>query len=354
MIPWEKKLHPDFLKRLAVGVLLACSACALPVRGNPPPIESTPTIPVTASLPAGASASPAPTRGPSLTASPSRPAASATPTATAITDTPGPPTETPTITLTPTRTLTPTLTRWVWSTFTPIPTRTPTITLTPTPPAAYLRFLRPGAFSRLLSPIQVEASVSPGEDGLVLVELLGEDGRLLAQQRLDYHEYINRSIAITPKLNYSINGVSELGRLILTVKDQFGRKVAITSEDLVLFSIGGNDFAPAGVSIAPYIFRSPVPDQVIQGGSLHVRGLARPVNQNPVILELLDEQGQVLASSQLKIDLPSGSLSHNPFDADLDYQISAPVRARLTIRQDSASRIPGSVALWSVPVNLEP
>jgi hypothetical protein len=189
---------------------------------------------------------------------------------------------------------------------------------------------------------------------LVVVELQGEDGRLLAQQRLEYREYINRSIAITPKLTYSIAGVSELGRLLLSVKDKFGRRVAVTSEDLVLFSIGENDFSPAGVSIAPYLFRVPFPDQVVQGGSLHVRGLARPVNQNPVFLELLDEQGQVLSSAQLKIELPSGSLSHNPFEADLEYQVAGPLKARLSIRQESASRIPGTVALWSVPVNLEP
>ena len=188
----------------------------------------------------------------------------------------------------------------------------------------------------------------------MLVELLGEDGRSLAQQRLDYREYMNRSIAITPKLSYAINGVSELGRLILSVKDQRGRFIAITTEDLVLFSIGENEFSSAGVTIAPYLFRVPFPDQIVQGGILHVRGLVRPVNQNPVILDLLDEQGQILASTQLQIDLPSGALSHNPFEVDLDYKLNAPIRARLTIRQESANRIPGTVALWSVPIHLGP
>ena len=339
---------------LAVGVLLACASCALPFFATDAPLlepTATEETPTPSPLP------PSQTPTPSLTSSPSP---SYTPLPPSETPTPGTPTDTPTITLTPTITRTPTVTptptptRWVFNTWTPIPSRTPTITPTPTPPPAYLRILRPGAFSKLLSPVQVEASVSPGEDGLVVVELLGEDGRSLARQRLEYREYINRSIAISPRLEFRIAGVAELGRLAITVSDRFGRRVALASTDLLLFSIGENDFSPAGSGVAPYIFRSPLPDQVIQGGLLAVRGLIRPVNQNPVILELLDEQGQPLAATQLSIELPSGSLSHNPFEAGLAYKVSAPVRARLVLRQESNGRIPGTVALWSIPVNLEP
>jgi len=261
---------------------------------------------------------------------------------------------TPTITLTPTISLTPTLTLWRWMTFTPIPSRTPTITPTPTPPLAFLRILRPGDFSKLLSPIQVEASVSPGEDGLVLVELLGEDGRSLARQRLDYREYIDRSIAIAPKLEFTINGVAELGRVVVSVNDRLGRQAALASTDIVLFSIGENDFNPAQSGVAPYIFRAPVADQVIQGGILAVRGLVRPVNVNPVLLELLDEKGQLLANASMQIDLPAGDLSHNPFSVDLTYKVNEPTHARLVMRQESVDRIPGNVALWSIPVLLNP
>lgn len=352
----NRKRHFDLI--LALTLLLACSACALPIPGNFALIESTAILSTAASSPTRSGAelnsSPTPTLAATSSASPTPALPSLTLSPTSAPPTSGPPAAAPTITLTPPITRSPTPTRWVWSTFTPVPTRTPTITPTLTPPPAYLRILRPGVFSRLLSPIQVQASVSPGEDGLVLVELLGEDGRSLAQQRLDYYEYISLSIAITPKLSYTLNGVSELGRLILSVNDQFGRKIAITTEDLVLFSIGDNEFSSSHVIIAPYVIQLPFADQIIQGGTLHVRGLARPVNQNPILLDLLNEQGVSLASAQLQIPLPSGSLSHNPFEVDLLYQVNAPIHARLTIRQESASRIPGTVALWSVPINLEP
>jgi hypothetical protein len=155
-------------------------------------------------------------------------------------------------------------------------------------------------------------------------------------------------------MDFRINGVSELARLVVTINDRFGRKIALASTDLVLLTLGDNELAQAGPSVAPYLFRQPVPDQVIQGGILAVRGLVRPVNNQPVLIELLDEQGQSLAHAALQISLPTGDLSHNPFEIDLPYKVTGTVRARLSIRQESADRIPGTVALWSVPVLLNP
>jgi len=348
----EPYLVSKCARTIGVSLLLwlLLAGCALPFTGSLQPVEP---IPQSATpTQSGSSATPQPS------ASPMPP--SLTPPEPSATLQPGTPTHTATLTLTPTQTLSPTITQtptrtlWAYMTWTPVPTRTPTITPTPTPPLAYLRILRPNAFSKLLSAIQVEASVSPGDDGLVQVDLLGEDGRLLSRQRLDYREYLARSIAIAPKMAFTITGVSELARLMISVDDRFGRKIAITSTDLVLLTLGDNELAPPGVSVAPYLLRQPVADQVIQGGILAVRGLARPVNNQPLLIDLLDEQGNSLAHAALQVALPSGQLSHNPFEVDLPYQVTGAVHARISIRQESAGRIPGIVALWSVPVLLNP
>jgi hypothetical protein len=121
-----------------------------------------------------------------------------------------------------------------------------------------------------------------------------------------------------------------------------------------LLSIGQNDIYLPSEQIAPYLVRIPYPDQITQGGILRISGLARPVNNNPLLFELLDEQNKVMSSGLLSVPMPSGSLSHNPFELTLNYSVSSPVRGRLQIRQESANRIPGTVAMWSVPVLLQP
>jgi len=104
----------------------------------------------------------------------------------------------------------------------------------------------------------------------------------------------------------------------------------------------------------PYIIRYPRSDQVIQGGILTLSGLARPVNNTPLIIELIDENGTIVGSTQVTVPEPAGSLSHTPFAVEIPYTVSGPTIVRLTIRQESDNRIPGTVALSSMLVQLEP
>ncbi len=280
---------------------------------------------------------------PSLTSSPSE-----TPT---ITDTitPGPSptnTRTPTNTRPPTRTLVPSRTRT--NTF------TPTITNTPTPPAPVLKLDKPGPYSKISSPIEVEAAVSPGEDGLIFFTLTGEDGRLITQQVENYSKYIGRQIWIAPDIAFNISAVAETARLSVFTHDLQGRFVAINSVDVILMMIGKDELSPSVINQEPYIIRYPRSDQVIQGGILTLSGLARPVNNTPLIIELIDENGTIVGSTQVTVPEPAGSLSHTPFAVEIPYTVSGPTIVRLTIRQESDNRIPGTVALSSMLVQLEP
>ena len=256
------------------------------------------------------------------------------------------PTLTPTFEIPPTQGPTPTNTPW-WR-------RTPTITPTPQPAAATMLIKRPGLFSKVKSPLTISANAMPGADGLVWVELIGEDGRNLYQTRLNFAAYAGRSISIAPEITFELLAPAELARLIVSTRDRFGRVSALTSTDLILIQMGEDQIYPAGYDREPYIIRAPFENQVISGGLLQITALARPVNENPLIVELLDEQGAVLASESLELIFPTGDLSHTPFDVVLPYAVSQSTNARLVFRQESAGRIPGTVALTSLELSLQP
>ena len=95
----------------------------------------------------------------------------------------------------PTHTFTPTITvemtetprpKWPYPTRTFTNTATATVTPTPTPPLARMHITKPGLYSKIISHYRMEAMVLPGADGLVSVRLVGEDGRLIINQLLDY------------------------------------------------------------------------------------------------------------------------------------------------------------------------
>lgn len=256
------------------------------------------------------------------------------------------PSQTPTFEIPPTQGPTPTNTPW-WR-------RTPTITPTPQPLAATMLIKRPGLFSKVKSPLTISANAMPGADGLVWVELIGEDGRNLFQTRLNFSAYAGRSISIAPEITFELLAPAELARLIVSTRDRFGRISALTSTDLILIQMGEDQIYPAGYDREPYIIRAPLEGQIISGGLLQITALARPVNENPLIIELLDEQGTVLASESLELIFPTGDLSHTPFDVILSYTVSQSTNARLVFRQESTGRIPGTVALTSLELTLQP
>ena len=275
--------------------------------------------------------------------------------------TPLPPTATP---LPPTRTPTPTITiepsatvrpRWPFPTRTPTNTATATMTATPTPPLASLNITKPGLYSKIISPYRIEAMVLPGADGLVRVRLVGEDGRMMVDQLLDSSYTKGASIWIAPYLEFNISAAAELARLEIGTQDRFGRRVSLSSVDLILMSVGRNQVNSSQVPFEPYLVRFPKAGQVVSGGEVWVSGLADPLSSNPLVLELIDEEGNVLGTAQVEVAEPSGDLSHTPFGVAIPYRVeNALIPVRLTLRQESDGRIPGTVALSSMEIVLGP
>ncbi len=333
---------------LLSGCLSVERMAALPPTGTPTlTFTATVTATATSTVTSSPSASPSPSLPPTFTAT-LEPSATHKPTRTS-TITPGPSptvTRTPTVTRRPTSTRIPTRTRW--------PTNTPTITPTPTPPIVSLRIERPGLLSKVSSPFRTELRFQVGEDGWVYLRLVGEDGRTVSESNLDYRKYPGRIFWNSPYVDFSIPGAAETGRLEVTSRDEFGRLELLSSVELILVRAGSDEFTPSPVYWEPYLVRYPPEDTIFNGGTVVVIGLARPVNPNPLVFELIDEQGKVVGASQLVVPDPTGDLSHTPFQVGIPYDVKETTNVRLTIRQESAGRIPGTVALWSMKLALEP
>lgn len=237
-------------------------------------------------------------------------------------------------------------------TLTPRLTATPTITPTPAPPLATLRILRPGALSRVVSPIFLEASVIAGDDGVVRVELVGEDGRILYRQVLRYGMPAGARFVITASVEFEIPLVAETGRLQVSTQDSAGRPIALSSVELVLLSIGSNELNPASPPLKPFELLTPLPGQIISGGAVEVGGLVRPVSKESIVLELIDNQGAVISSRQLSVP-PTENGSAAPFTTTIPYQVKGVTPVRLVIHQPDG-RIPGDAAISSILLTLTP
>ena len=258
------------------------------------------------------------------------------------------PSQTPSLT----RTITKTLYRWV--TKTPTETNTPTATSTPTPPYAQMRIQKPGPYSKVTSPFQFEAMVHPGDDGFVRIQLIGEDGRVISSQLLNFYNYINRRFWIAPEIEFDISGVGETGRLELIALDQFSRPMDIFTLDLLLLQMGKSELTPMNFEREPYIIRYPSSGDVAQGGKLWISGLINPVNSSPITISLLDENNDIIGKSVFQVASPSGDLSHTPFAIEVSYEVQDYTPVRVVIFQESDTRIPGIIHLSSFSITVGP
>jgi len=335
------------------GILLlaGCQMSAPAPAGEEPSAEETVAVTLTATL---AAAQPTGTNAPvviggtetsvvkpSMTSPP--------PTATRI-----PPTQT----YTPSKTVYVTETprpKWPYPTRTPTDTATATVTPTPTPPLAKMHITKPGEFSKIVTHYRMEAMVLPGADGLVSVRLVGEDGRYIINQLLDYSYHTESSLWIAPYLDFESSAAAELARLEVGTQDKFGRRISLSTVDLILMSVGKNQINDSAILHEPYLIRYPANEQVVSGGEVWVAGLVDPVSSNPLVLELIDEKGTVLGSREIPIAEPTGDLSHTPFGVGIPYTVTENLTpVRLILRQESDGRIPGTVALSSIELTLIP
>ena len=258
-------------------------------------------------------------------------------------------------TLLPTQTETPiptlpegTLTSTRRSTWTRTPSRTPI------PPLAGIRITRPGLLSRVLSPFRLEASAIPAPDGRIQIALIGEDGRILFNRSLRYAQSTSGQVFIQEEIDFSIGGVAETARLILYTLDGFDRMISLSSVDLILLSLGEEQISPPVSLREPLFIIRPYVNEPFSGNLITVRGLISPVSNQPVILEVISEQNIILFSTTLDAGPVTPERSYVPFEVTIPYTVQSFTRARLTLHQDSDTRIPGSVAISSQTISLSP
>jgi hypothetical protein len=222
----------------------------------------------------------------------------------------------------------------------------------PTPPqaAAAIQILSPGPASKVTSPLRINAYLTPGDNGIIRLELLGEDGRVLVRKVQSY--ITTTRLQMISELEFEISAAGELGRLTISTADKEGRAVAVASVDLLLLSLGDADLTPSADRLDRIIIQEPGPRMLVQGGNLRVSGFIRPSGERSIWVELITADNRVVGYRQFTISEPQET-GHTPFSVDVPYTVSEATWVRLSVYQKDG-RIPGIINLSSREVLLSP
>jgi hypothetical protein len=184
------------------------------------------------------------------------------------------------------------------------------------------------------SPIQVSARLTSKNGKVVRVDLYGEDGRLLAREVRVYNNVPWQEARIGTELEFEINGISELGRLLISVEDEYGRLIDANSVNLILLSQGFTELKPYSALWQRIIIQEPVPRALIQGGMLIVSGRVRPTNsEQPLKVLLMDEEGHVLGQRLANMTIPIPG-DYGSFAAEVPYTVPDITSALLVVFED--------------------
>ena len=233
------------------------------------------------------------------------------------------------------------LTQTVLPTRTPVPTQTPAPTRslpTPSPTIepgftklAQIQFIAPGPMSSLVSPIKLQALVASGGSELVQYDLLGEDG-LLLQRIVRKVQHFEKGSFQSLDLTFDIRAVSEAGYIRISTKDKLGRIQALNTMPVLLYSTGTSQINPIGNMIYERVMVEKLKEgDGVYGGTLNLKGLLWPFNDQPVIVDLFLPDGESLSS---RIINPEG-IDTQTFETSLPYKVTEPTLVRLTFRQDN-------------------
>ncbi|HEY3344798.1 MAG TPA: hypothetical protein VGJ97_07715 [Anaerolineaceae bacterium] len=219
------------------------------------------------------------------------------------------------------------------------------------PPLAPVHIVRPGPGSRVTTPVVIQVSAIPGADRAVTLELVGEDGRIIAAEIQRFSTPLGQRVGLLANLDFKLAGVAEAARLQVTTRDARGRLSALDSVSLVLLSSGAGDFSLEAAPEEHFILLNPTANGVTSGGALPINGYFRPANRQPLNLELINDDSEIIASASLI--LPAPGPGYYPISGILHYTITTPTYARLTLRQPD-SRLPGDAVVTTVLVYLKP
>lgn len=218
-------------------------------------------------------------------------------------------------------------------------------------PTPSIAIITPSTGSIITSPIILEAEITCNPGDILRIELIDKQEKLLFRKLIIPNCRSNVSLELKELIYFDVPVVNTKTRLTMSLIDPEDVPRAIASSELLL-SRDNSSINKAKDSQSNFIVTSPVENSLLSHGEFLVSGWIRPLEQTPVILELLTETGGLISSRQIAIPGENAG-EYFFFDVVIPFSVPRILNAILVIRQ-MGSTIPGNIALESFKFQLSP
>ncbi len=212
--------------------------------------------------------------------------------------------------------------------------------------------LSPGPGSRLVSPVTVSGVADSTFEQTLVVRLVTADGDELALVPTIIQAELGQGGPFEAQVSFEVAGETQGFIQVYSASARDGGITHLSSVGVTLAESGLVDLRPAGTHRERIHIQSPLLAEAISGGMVRVEGVALPSFEGTLIIEVLDEDGDVIGSLPIIVDAPDIG-QFGTFQADVPYTLAAAGPGRIVVR-DPSPAFPGDVHLASVEVQLAP
>ena len=219
-------------------------------------------------------------------------------------------------------------------------------------PEESIMILEPAPGSRVTSPIHVSGVADPTFEQNLVVRVLTADGTLVTQAPTTIQADIGQRGPFALDLPTTLASEQNIFIQVFADSPRDGGITHLSSVGVI--------FTPTGPE--NILTRDPYPEQIsiiqpqtgdtVSGGSVHVSGFGLASFEQTLLVEVLDENGDVICSEPVMVAAPDLG-EPGPFEADIDYTLSEAGPGRIVVR-DVSPAFGGTTHLSSVEVSLAP
>jgi hypothetical protein len=234
----------------------------------------------------------------------------------------------------------------------PLPSPTP---VPPTPsiglPAERLSIYDPGPGSQAVSPLRVTGFGGPSWKGHVRLRLIGEQGDILADRTTFLQAMPDLAGRIFTDLEFSFPWVAQTARLeVLTFSTRDGQMDHLATRSVVLLTKGIALLYPGIGGAEKIAIFSPRANGYVRGSPVTVRGGGWLDTPGPLIVEVLDRNGNVVGSATVPLSTANPG-EVGTFEVQVPYSLDASQYGRIAVYEQAVSP-PGILHYSSVDVYL--
>jgi hypothetical protein len=210
----------------------------------------------------------------------------------------------------------------------------------------------PGPGSRLTSPLTVAGLADPTFEQNLVVRLVLDDGTELAVAPTTIAADVGQRGPYTVDLPFTTSGERQAFLQVYAASPRDGGITHLASVGVLIADAGPETVTPVEAQPERIRIDQPGPGDTVGGGVAHVEGFGLASFEQTLLVELLDVDGNVLASQPVTVAAPDLG-QPGPFSADIPYTLAAPGPGRLVIR-DISPAFGGDVHLASIEISLAP